>query len=360
MGRGPRKVIHVDMDAFYAQVEQRDRPELRGRPVVVGGMPNSRGVVATASYEARPFGVHSAMPAAQAARLCPDAVFLRPDFAKYKQVSRQLRAVFERYTDLIEPVSLDEAYLDVTEDALGIGSATLVAQRIVGEIWDVTGLSASVGAGPNKFVAKVASDLEKPRGFVIVPPERVAAFVRDLPVGKIPGVGPVGRRRLEARGIATCSDLLSQDERQLVGWFGSWGTRLSELARGVDRRPVVASRTRRSCSVEETFPRDLSGVPAARAVLERLAGELEGRLRKAGVTGRTVTLKVRYADFSTVTRRRTLTRAVRAGDDLAAEAVALLDQTEVAERPIRLLGVGVSSLEDPAGPRQLELFSALH
>ena len=353
--RGARKIIHVDMDAFYASVEQRDRPELRGRPVIVGGAPGSRGVVCAASYEARPFGVHSALAAAIAYRRCPQAVFLPPDLRKYREVSRQVHEIFARHTDLIEPLSLDEAYLDVTDDKLGIGSATRVAEVILEAIRRETRLSASAGVAPNKFLAKVASDLEKPGGLVVVPPARVAEFVAELPIHKIPGVGRVTAERLAALGLHTCADVRRTDEAQLSAWFGRWGPRLAQLARGEDARPVSSARVRRSCSVEETFARDLRGRAAARASLERLAQRLAARLERAEARGRTVTLKVKYADFQQVTRSRTLASPVADAASLEVEAARLLAQTEVDRRPVRLLGIGVSHLDDGAAPRQLLL-----
>ncbi len=351
----PRKVIHVDMDAFFASVEQRDRPELRGRPVVVGGAPDSRGVVSTASYEARPYGVRSAMPAAQAARLCPQAVFLRPDLPRYRQVSRQVFEVLRRYADAVEPLGLDEAYLDVTADPAGLGSATRTAEAILRDVRAATGLTASAGVAPNKFLAKVASDLDKPNGLVVIPPERVDAVLRDLPIGRVPGVGRVTEARLRARGIETCGDVQRHDEADLLAWFGRSGLRLARLARGEDPRPVQAERRRKSCSVEDTFARDLVGRAAAQRELERLADLLEDRLRRCDGSGRTVVLKVKYADFQQVTRSRTLPTPVREAPALLAEAAALLAQTEVDRRPVRLLGIGVSHLDEAEAPRQLLL-----
>ncbi len=351
-GPAVRKVIHVDMDAFYASVEQRDRPELRGRPVIVGGAPNSRGVVATASYEARAFGVRSAMPAAQAARLCPQGVFLRPDFARYQRASRAVFEVLERYADAVEPLGLDEGYLDVTSDRRGLGSATATAAAILREIRAATGLSASAGVAPNKFLAKVASDLRKPGGLVVIAPSDVADVVRELPIGKVPGVGRVTEARLAALGIRTCGDVARHGEERMEEWLGSAGARLARLCRGEDPRPVKAERRRRSCSVEDTFAADLVGVAAARRELERLAPLLERRLAREGVAGRTVTLKVKYADFQLVSRSKTLEEPIREAEALLAAATPLLALTEVARRPVRLLGLGVSHL-DEAAPRQL-------
>jgi len=348
-----RKVIHVDMDAFYAAVEQRDRPELRGRPVVVGGDPRGRGVVATASYEARPFGIHSAMPSAQAYRRCPHAVFLRPDFERYRAVSKQVQAIFRRHTDLVEPLSLDEAYLDVTENARGLPSATAVAEAIRAEVRAETGLTASAGVGPSKLVAKIASDVDKPDGLCVVPPGRVADFLRGLPVRRLPGVGRKTEEACRQHGIETCGDLLAIPEDRLLEWFGSAGLAYRERARGLDPRPVVPERDRKSVSVEDTFAADVHTRAESVAVLERLAGKLGERLAKSRERGRTVVLKVKYADFRQITRSRTLTRSVAAGPDLLAVAVDLLEQTEVGRRPVRLLGIGLSHLD--RGPRQLLL-----
>lgn len=340
------------MDAFYASVEQRDRPELRGRPVVVGGSPSGRGVVCTASYEARRFGVHSAMPAARAVRLCPDAVFLRPDFERYVRESRRVRAVFDRFTDRVEPLSLDEAYLDVTENKVGEPSATRVAEAIRAAIATEIGLTASAGVAPNKFVAKVASDARKPDGLLVVPPSRVEAFVRDLPVRRVPGVGPVTERTLRRRGIRTCGDFLRHDEETLREWFGSGGRRFARFARGIDPRPVEPNGVRKSISIEDTFARDLESDEAVAQELDLLCERLAERLVRHDLSGRTVTLKVRFEDFSTVTRSRTLDRMLGGKGELLAAAASLLSETEAGRRPVRLLGVGLSGLEGRVGGRQ--------
>ena len=332
------------MDAFYASVEQRDRPELRGKPVIVGGSPNSRGVVCAASYEARVFGVRSAMPCAQAYRLCRHAVFVKPEMAKYKAASEKINEVFAATTDLVEPLSLDEAYLDVTENHLGNPSATLVAEAIRREILALTGLTASAGVAPNKFLAKVASDLDKPDGLVVIPPERVAEILVDLPVRRVPGVGRVTEQSLARFGIKTCSDLRAHSREQLCRWFGRAGEAYFQLARGIDPRPVRASRERKSVSVEQTFAADRNDVAEARETVGVLAGLLSERLVRAETRGRTVTLKVKYADFQQVTRSRTLAWPVRERAALEHAALELLADTEVGRRPFRLLGLGVSQL----------------
>lgn len=339
-----RKILHVDMDAFYASIEQRDRPELRGRPVVVGGAPRSRGVVCTASYEARVFGVRSAMPAAEAYRRCPDAVFLKPDMARYRAVGEQVREVFRRYTDLVEPLSIDEAFLDVTADRFDLGSATAIAEAIRREIRAETQLTASAGVAPNKFLAKVASDMQKPDGLVVIPPARVAEVLADLPVRRIPGVGPKTAEVCKRFGIEVAGDFLRYSEDRLRAWFGDSATRYQALAQGIDDRPVNPDRIRKSASVEDTFARDLVGTEACAAELRRLAEALAKRLASNDVSGSTVVLKVKYADSQQVTRSRTLPWPVHRADDLFATARTLLDETEAARRSVRLLGIGVSKL----------------
>lgn len=347
-----RKIVHVDMDAFYASVEQRDRPELRGKPVIVGGTPSGRGVVCTASYEARRYGIRSAMPATQAARLCPDGVFLRPDFERYLAVSRQVREIFHRFTDLVEPLSLDEAHLDVTENKVREPSATRIAEAIRAAISGELHLTASAGVAPNKFVAKVASDVNKPDGLLVVPPSAVEAFVRDLPVRRIPGVGPVTERSLKRVGIRTCRDFLDHDEQTLREWFGPSGRRFRNLARGIDPRPVEPNNVRKSVSIEDTFGRDLESMEESLVELDLLCERLAERLIRHDLTGRTVTLKVRYDDFRTVTRSRTLDHVVREKRALVEATAALVTETEIGRRAVRLIGVGVSGLEGSIGGRQ--------
>ncbi|MCA8923593.1 MAG: DNA polymerase IV [Planctomycetes bacterium] len=351
----PRKIVHVDMDAFYASVEQRDRPELRGKPVIVGGQPDSRGVVCTASYEARQFGVRSAMPTAQAYRLCPHGVFLRPDFPRYKEASRTIQAIFREVTELVEPLSLDEAYLDVSQNHLDEPSATRVAAHLRARIREQTALTASAGVAPNKFLAKVASDLDKPDGLTVIPPERVPELLAGLPVRKLPGIGRVGAERCARHGIERVADFLRHDLEQLVRWFGSSGPRYLELARGVDERPVRPGRERKSVSIEDTFAEDVVARAEAAAILDTLAERLAERLRLAEARGRTVVLKVKYADFQQVTRSRTLSAPTRAHTTLSETALALLDQTEVGGRPVRLLGIGVSNLDEPSASASAQL-----
>jgi len=352
-----RKIIHVDMDAFYASVEQRDRPELRGRPVVVGGDPTGRGVVAAASYEARRFGIRSAMPAARAARACPEAVFLRPRFEVYRAVSRQIHAIFRGYTPHIEPLSLDEAYLDVTETRRCRGSATLMARDIKAAIREVTGLIASAGVSYNKFLAKLASDVDKPDGLYVIDPSAAEGFVAGLPVGEFHGVGPATERRMREHGITTGRDLRCHALHELVDWFGKAGRHYYQIARGIDERPVVSQRVRKSLGHETTFASDLSGRGEVEAALPPLAERVAADLGARELSARTVTLKVKYADFVQITRRQTFGRPLSSAAELAGALQPLLDATEVGRRPVRLLGVTCSSLEQrgPATLAELDL-----
>lgn len=353
-GRG-RKVVHVDMDAFYASVEQRDRPELRGLPVAVGGSPEGRGVVAAASYEARRFGVHSAMPSRTAVRLCPELRFVRPDFAKYSTVSKQLRAIFSDYTALIEPISLDEAFLDVTVNLRGLPSATEVAQEIRQRVRDELGLTCSAGVGPNKLVAKIASAHRKPDGLTVVPPHRVRAFLDPLPVRKLWGVGPATAKILEELGARRNGDLARMDPKLLEQRLGSRGPSLVRLARGDDPRPVSPHRDRKSRGSEQTFAEDVRDLAVLRRVMAEQAAEICDGLRREGLTGRTVTVKVRYSDFTTVSRSTSLERGTRRPEEVLALAEMLLGRTDAGTRPVRLVGVSLSNLESPEELRQLEL-----
>ena len=346
----PRKIVHVDMDAFYASVEQRDDPALRGRPVVVAWR-GSRSVVCAASYEARRFGVRSAMPALRAERLCPDAVFVPPDFVRYKAVSRQVREIFVRHTDLVEPLSLDEAYLDVTTTRSGLPSATATATAIRGEIRELTGLTASAGIAPNKFLAKIASDWNKPDGQFVVRPHQVDAFVAALPVGKIPGVGQVMQRKLAELGVRTCADLRVLGADTLEQRFGRWGRRLHELAHGIDRRPVVSERPSLQVSSEDTFATDLP-LAATEADIRRLAAKtwqayLRHRERHPGRLARTVVLKLKTSDFRILTRSLTLPRPPDDASALAAIACDLRARVDLPEATrYRLVGVGLAGFLD--------------
>ena len=351
----PRKIIHVDMDAFYASVEQRDAPELRGKPVAVGG--GHRGVVAAASYEARAFGVRSAMPSITARRRCPDLVFVKPRFDVYKGVSNQIRAIFADYTDLIEPLSLDEAYLDVSEDRRGLGSARAIAEEIRARIRAETGLTASAGVSYCKFIAKLASDHNKPDGICVITPDRGAAFVATLPVKRFHGVGPVTAAKMERLGIHNGADLAAWSLPELEGHFGSSGGWYWRIARGIDDRAVKPDRPYKSVSAERTFDSDLTDPAALAAELERVAGYAWVRIERAGVKGRTVTLKVKFADFTLITRSRSLPTAVAGQAAFTAVGQDLLARLMPVPKGIRLLGLGLHMLQndDSSVPLQLGL-----
>ncbi len=345
------------MDAFYAAVEQRDDPALRGLPVIVGGSPDGRGVVATCSYEARRFGIHSAMPAARAVRLCPDAVFIRPRFAAYREVSRQIQAIFRDYTPLVEPLSLDEAYLDVTETEGFHGSATLIARDIKRRIREETGLIASAGVSYNKFLAKQASDLDKPDGLHLITPEQGADFVATLPVGRFHGVGKATERRMLALGIGTGADLRRWSLPELQQAFGKRAPFYYDIVRGIDNRAVQPRRVRKSIGAENTFAADLQQRGEMLAELQTLAGKVASMLESKQLQAGTLTLKVKYADFRQITRSRSARTGYRTAGDMLPVLDALLDETEADRRPVRLLGVTVSALEplDPASVEQLTL-----
>jgi DNA polymerase-4 len=344
-----RKIIHVDMDAFYASVEQRDDPALKGKPVIVG-WPGERSVVCAASYEARKFGVHSAMPATRAMRLCPSAVFIHPNFDKYRAVSHQIREIFERHTPLVEPLSLDEAYLDVTQELTGIPTATETAEAIRREIRAETNLTASAGVAPNKFLAKIASDWKKPDGLFVIRPHQVERFLVDLPVRKIPGVGKATEKVMTEIGVATAGDLLRFEQEDLIARFGKWGTRLWELARGIDESPVEPSQKRKSWSSENTFATDITMDEVA-AYLRAESQKLWEALEKRSMRGRTITVKLRTNKFETATRQLTPPQLPASGDDIARIAVELLGRFAFPEQAkYRLAGVGVSGFLDEAGP----------
>ena len=346
----PRKIIHVDMDAFYASVEQRDDPRLRGKPVVVAWR-GARSVVCAASYEARTFGVHSAMPALRAERLCPEAVFVAPDFTRYKTVSKQIHAIFARHTDLVEPLSLDEAYLDVTQAKSGLPSATATAEAIRTAIRAETRLTASAGIAPNKFLAKIASDWNKPDGQFVIRPSQVEAFLTPLNVGKIPGVGKVMQQRLARLGIRSVGDLRGHPRAALEQRFGRWGGRLYELARGIDERPVSNERALQQISSEDTFAEDLP-LAALEPHIRRLAAKTwAAYARKTDEAhprvARTVVLKLKTADFRTLTRSLTPAQRPQSERELAEIACALRERVDLPDRTrYRLVGVGLSGFVD--------------
>jgi DNA polymerase IV len=340
-----RKIIHVDMDAFYASVEQRDDPSLKGKPLVVG-WDGARGVVCAASYEVRKFGVYSAMPVSRAKRLCPQAIFVTPNFEKYKTVSNQIREIFERHTPLVEPLSLDEAYLDVTHELTGIPTATETAEKIRAEIRAETNLTASAGVAPNKFLAKIASDWRKPDGLFVIKPHQIDRFLLPLPVRKIPGVGPASEKVLHEMSILTVGDLRGYSEEELCARFGKWGTRLWELARGIDDHPVEPSRKRKSWSSENTFATDVS-LEEVTAWLKEESLRVWTKIEERAMRGRTVTVKLRTGDFKTATRRLTPENLPSSGEELAAIALELLGRFDFpANSKYRLAGVGLSNFLD--------------
>jgi DNA polymerase-4 len=349
-----RRILHVDMDAFYASVEQRDDPALRGRPVAVGGDPNRRGVVAAASYEARAFGVRSAIPMARAVRLCPHLAIVRPDFQKYRAASNQVFEIFRSVTPLVEPLSLDEAYLDVTENAWGEALGRTVAQRLKTEIRTRTNLTASAGVAPNKFLAKIASAWRKPDGLTVIAPSRVEHFLQKLPVDALWGVGPVTAARLRERGIERLVDVRTAQETVLRDAVGSWSDWLRQLANGVDDRAVEPNRETKSSGSENTYSQDLTDILEIRQEIDEMARDAASWLARKQLLCRTVTIKVRYADFTTITRSHSKSPPTREPEDIARRAVALLDRTDAAARAVRLLGVSVHNLDDPSSPFQPE------
>jgi len=353
-----RKIIHIDMDAFFASVEQRDNPELRGKPVAVGGS-TARGVVAAASYEARKFGVRSAMPSVTAKRRCPDLIFVKPRFDAYREVSHRIRAIFADYTPLIEPLSLDEAYLDVTVDLKGIGVATVIAEEIRARIRAETGLTASAGVSYNKFLAKLASDQNKPDGLCVIPPARGPAFVASLPVRRFHGVGPKTTEKMTRLGIETGADLHAQSLAFLTHHFGSSGRYYFNLARGICHREVKPDRPYKSIGAEDTFFDDLTEEPALVAELDRISQTVWRRIEDREIKGRTVTLKLKYQDFRIVTRARSLDRPVAGREEFLDIGIALLRTLLPPPKGIRLLGLTLSNLNEgevePARPVALEL-----
>src|SRR3954465_1232782 len=350
-----RKIIHVEMDAFYASVEQRDDPALKGKPVAVGG--GHRGVVTAASYEARPFGVRSGLPSVTARRLCPDLIFVKPRFDVYRAVSQQIRVIFGDYTELIEPLSLDEAYLDVTEDRLGLGSARAIAEDIRRRIREECQLTASAGVSYCKFIAKLASDHRKPDGLCVITPEKGPDFVASLPVARFHGVGPVTARKMEGLGILTGADLREWTLPALEAQFGSSGQWYWRICRGIDEREVRPDRPYKSVSAERTFDEDLRDADRLATELERIAGYAWDRVRRAEVAGRTVTLKVKYGDFTIITRSKSFAAPVPDVEAFSAAGQALLSSLHPVPKGIRLLGLGLHNLgeSEARGPMQLGL-----
>ena len=356
-----RKIIHIDMDAFYASVEQRDNPDYRGKPIAVGGSPEGRGgVVATASYEARKFGVRSAMPSRRAQQLCPELIFVYPRFAAYKEVSRHIREIFRRYTDIIEPLSLDEAYLDVTTDKLQIGSAIEIARQIKTAITQELALTASAGVSVNKFVAKIASDMNKPDGLTFIGPSVIEAFMEQLPVEKFFGVGRVTAEKMKNMGLHTGSDLKRLAEAELTARFGKAGRFYYNIVRGIDNRQVQPHRETKSVGAEDTFAYDLTLIDEMNLELDKIAANVGNSLMRHQLSGRTITLKVKYSDFRQITRSRSLPAPTCAVEVITEVAKALLLSTGPAGQRIRLLGISLSNFGSAQRHRdddvQLKLF----
>ncbi len=355
-------IFHVDMDAFYASVEQRDEPRYRGRPVVVGADPKEgrgRGVVAACSYQARQFGIHSAMPISQAYRACPQAVYLRPDFAKYSRVSRAIRKIFHRFTGQVEPISIDEAFLDVSHQAASASQALELGARLKREIYQLQRLTASIGIAPCKLVAKIASDWKKPNGLFLVRPEQVQDFLDPLPVSRIWGVGPKTQERLEKMDIRTIQELRKMEQDDLQERLGKFGRQLWFLARGIDERPVRSQpREAKSISQERTFAQDVDDDQLLEDTLEQLCLKVAQRLSQGGLMGKTTTLKLRYSDFTTITRQVSSRFPTCSAREIQSTALTLLRRYRTPGRRIRLIGVGLSNLEaeNQDTPRQLRLF----
>ncbi|GAK56418.1 DNA polymerase IV 2 [Candidatus Vecturithrix granuli] len=354
--KAPRKIIHIDMDAFYPSIEILDNPELKGKPVIVGGNPKSRGVVASATYEARKFGVRSAMACALAYKLCPQAIFIPTRMSRYAEVSQQIHAIFQQYTDLIEPISLDEAWLDVTENFYKIPSATWLAQQIKQQIREEVHLTCSAGVSFNKFLAKIASEEQKPDGLFVIPPEKAHDFLQRMEVRKIPGVGKVTQGKLKSLGIEYGFQLSQQSETFLIRHFGKMGTYLYHIIRGDDPRPVIAHREMKSLSVENTFATDLVYGPELLEELHQLVYDLGKRMqRKSPVSGKTLTLKVKFHDFQQITRSVTQTHFYQTLDEIftcASEKLRLVCEQEFPAKPIRLLGVGISHFSPESGEEE--------
>jgi len=343
-----RKIIHFDMDAFYASIEIRDDPTLKDKPLVIGGSPQSRAVVCTASYAARKFGIKSAMPCSQAARLCPDAIFMVPNFQKYYAASQQIRAIFGQYTHLIEPLSLDEAYLDVTHNERGL-FATKLARLMQEQIYDELQLTGSAGIAPNKLLAKIASDINKPKGLTVILPEQARRFMENLPLRRIHGIGPASEKRLQMAGLVYCRDVWQRDPSELEAVLGSMGRWIWERSQGLDDRPVKVERERKSLGKEDTFATDILDLDVLIKELRVLALAVADALQGRALRGKTITVKCKYADFSQVTRSRSLLVPTAEAALIEEVALELLQQTDAGKRKVRLLGVSVANFERPEG-----------
>jgi DNA polymerase IV len=353
-----RKIIHVDMDAFYASVEQRDNPKYRGKPLVVGGNPEKRGAVAAASYEARKFGIHSAMPSRTAMQRCPNLIFAPPRFEVYRDISEQIRSIFLNYTELVEPLAMDEAYLDVTVNKKGIHSATAIAREIKQAILRKTKLTASAGVSFNKFLAKIASGMNKPDGLTVIQPDEAEPFVEALPIESFYGVGRATATKMQELGIRTGADLKQHSERELAHHFGKVGLFYYQIARGIDERPVNPNRIRKSIGAETSFDPDLEGRAIIEQKLEAIALEVQERIERNGARGRTITLKVKFADYRQITRSRTMLEHVSNEGQILGIAKELLRGVELEAQKVRLLGITLSNLDteiDEPTYKQMEL-----
>ncbi|MDY0162361.1 DNA polymerase IV [Desulfobotulus sp.] len=355
LASSPRKIIHMDMDAFFAAIEQRDHPELRGKPVIVGGDPKGRGVVATCSYEARKFGIHSAMAASLALKKCPQAIFIRPRMAVYAAVSRQIFALCQEFSSCIEPLSLDEAFLDVSDDIKKTGSATQTARLLLQTLYQETGLTASAGVSYNKFLAKVASDMRKPFGITVIRPEDARGFLDKLPVRKFYGVGKITEKKMHLHGIFTGGDLIKRGRENLMALFGKAGAEFHAYAMGLDERAVVPHRERKSMGREVTLAQDIRDQNAIWRILEALALDVEKSLLRKNVSGYSLTLKVKYQDFRCVTRTRTLPFPICRAEDMLREIPELLARTDAGRQAVRLLGISISHFPETMGERQMRL-----
>jgi len=354
-----RKIIHIDMDAFFAAVEQRDNPEYRNKPIIVGGKPDSRGVVATCSYEARKFGIHSAMSSSQAYRLCPQAIFVKPRFEAYKEASNLIRQIFAKYTELYEPLSLDEAYLDVSQNSSHHGSATLIAKDIKKSILSKTGLVASAGISYNKFLAKIASDMDKPDGLYLITPNQGKQFVETLSVGKFHGIGKATKKKMHAFGIKTGGDLKQQSPNFLIQNFGKAGQHYYNISRAIDLRPVNNHRESKSVGVEITFQIDIKDRIEILNHLQQLLKKSLKKLNEKELKAQTITIKIKYHDFVQITRSKTLTSMISDATDSEVIFESLLTNTEIGQRKVRLLGVSLSSFNNRTqllNYRQMDLF----
>ncbi len=339
-----RKIIHVDMDAFFAAVEIRDNPQYKGKPIIVGGPPNSRGVVSTCSYEARKYGIHSAMPSYQAYKLCPHGIFIRPHFDAIKEASQIVRKIFFEYTDLVEPVSIDEAYLDVTENKKNITIATEIAKTIKKRIFERTKLTASAGVSYNKFLAKIASEMNKPDGLVVIPPTKALEILENLPIGKFYGIGNVSEKKMIYLGIRTGKDLKERSLKELIKHFGKIGTFYYNIVRGIDNRTVTTHRIRKSLGCERTFAKDLSDVEEMLDVLKNISQKISSKMKEKKIKAKTLTVKIKYANFDMVSRSKTLAEAFDKEDILLHLGRKLLLETLGPKCKIRLLGLSISNL----------------